>query len=201
MKKIILIIICIISILSTIIIFFSTYSKYTEDAQATVENPVGKWIIKLNNTNITQGVAQDFLINNIVMDENENVIDGKLAPGRSGYFDIEIDPEGTQVAVRYDITLNKENMTNEEIQITNIQELNGNTLTRTAENTYTGVISIEDVENGEVNTIRVSIEWNNNELNNEIDSETGKNANSVLEIPITVNASQYVGENIVEFNN
>lgn len=201
MKKIILIIICIISILSTIIIFLSTYSKYSEDAEATMENQVGKWIIKLNNTDITQGISQDFLIQNIVIEENTNVIEGKIAPGTSGYFDIEINPAGTQVAVRYDITLNKENITNDEIQITSVSELNGNTLTRTAENVYTGIIPLADVENGNVNSIRISIDWNNNELNNENDSQTGNKANSVLEIPITVDVCQYLGESIVEFNN
>src|SRR5574344_1686768 len=151
MKKIILIIICIISILSTIIIFFSTYSKYTEDAQATVENQVGKWIVKINNKDITQGISQDFLIQNIVIDENTNVIDGKIAPGTTGHFDIEINPAGTQVAVRYDITINKENITNSQIIIDNITELNGNTVIRTAENIYTGIISLSDVENGNTN--------------------------------------------------
>lgn len=201
MKKSILIIICIISILSTIIIFLSTYSKYSENAEATLENQVGKWIIKLNDTDITQGVSRNFLIQNIVLEENSNVIEGKIAPGTAGYFDIEINPTGTQVAVRYDITLNKENITNDEIQIVSISELSGNTVTRTGENTYTGIIQLSNVENGDVNTIRISFEWNNNEINNEMDTQTGNTANANIEIPITVNASQYLGENIIEFVN
>ena len=84
----------------------TSYAKYTAEADATVEKQAGAWVIKINDDDISNSNAQTtFDIDELVFPENEFVVDGKLAPASSGYFDVVIDPTGSSVAVRFDVTL------------------------------------------------------------------------------------------------
>ena len=57
-------------------------------------------------------------------------------------------------------------------------------------------MSLADVTNHLSNTIRVNLRWENDEANNEIDS---KMEGTTLEIPVTINLAQYLGEEIIEY--
>lgn len=119
--------------------------------------------------------------------------------GLSGYFEIAIDPTDTDVSVRYDITINKENITNDNIQIVSIEETEeNNTLTRTGENTYTAIIPLQRIKNGETNNIRISLQWADNQESTQ-DLSVGATSNPKLHIPINVHVSQYLGETISEY--
>ena len=48
---------------------------------------------------------------------------GKIAPGFSGSFKIQIDPQNTDVSVKYDISLDKENLANKNIVIKSIENI------------------------------------------------------------------------------
>lgn len=128
---------------------------------------------------------------------NEHVKTGKLAPGLSGSFEIEISPEDTNVSIRYDITLNEEELGDTNLKIKSVQEVENNVeLIKTGENTYTGLIPLEDINNGIKHKIRMEIMWEDNEENSENDTEIGKNHQ--LQIPIIFHAIQYLGEEITE---
>ena len=49
--------------------------------------------------------VDNFNIDELIFPESEFVVDGKLAPSSSGYFDVVIDPTGSSVAVRFDVSL------------------------------------------------------------------------------------------------
>lgn len=200
MKKVFLCIICVISIIITIIITFSTYSKYSEQAEGNLKSHVGKWNIKLNNTDITQGTSYNFTIDDITIIGNDNVVEGKIAPATSGYFSIEIDPSNTDVSVKYTITIDSQNLTNEKLHIVGVTEANNNTLIRTDEYAYTGVIPLSDIQNNVTHTVRVEIIWENDNLENDEDLEYAKSLNNALELPISVDVIQYTGETITPYN-
>ena len=61
---------------------------------------------------------------------------------------------------------------------------------------YTGIIPLQDIQNGIIHKIQMEIEWIDDGLNNEADSELGKDGAELLQIPITVHVIQYLGENI-----
>lgn len=115
-----------------------------------------------------------------------------------GSFDIEIDVVDTDVSVRYDVILNKENLTNKNLKIKSVQETEvSNNLIQTAENTYTAIIPLEEIQKGNSkNKITVEVEWEDDGTNDEQDTQMGLIYNSKLEIPITIHASQYLGEQI-----
>lgn len=82
------------------------------------------------------------------------------------------------------------------MKIKSIQEIENNEqLIKTGENTYTGIISLNDINNGIKHKIRVEIEWGDNEENSKNDTEIGMNHQ--LEIPIIFHATQYLGEDII----
>ena len=89
----------------------SAYSRYTSKAFAVVEKGLAQWVIKVNNTDITKNYTEptEFVIDSFVWDwgEGSHVAEGKVAPGMTGTFEIEIDPTDTQVAYEYFVEIGK----------------------------------------------------------------------------------------------
>lgn len=193
MRKILLIVV-LLFLCITILEISSTFGLFETNNSITVNNDIAKWQVKVNNSNINDSVH--FVVDNYVVSTDPNVKEGLLAPGNGAYFDIEIDPNNTSVSVRYDISLDLSSLNNDSIQIVNIEELNDNNIIMTDESTYTGLIPIS---NSSIHQIRVYIEWVNNESNNQIDSTFGLDDNIHVNIPVTINFSQYLGEEIVEY--
>ena len=197
-KKIYVLYICIILVVIYGII--QIYAVFQSEVNGTVNLVKGVWQIKINKTDISDGLNKEFTVDNIDVQNNEHVKPGNLAPGLSGIFQISIDPTNTDVSVRYDVSLNQENLTNKNIMIKSIKETNqGKTLVKTNENTYTGIISLEEIKQGIQNTIEVEIEWKDDEANSEEDTSMGIQEEYKLEIPIIVHVSQYLGEEIVTY--
>ena len=199
-KKIFEIFVCIciliILIYGVIHIYAIFYSEVT--GNVTLEN--GTWNIIVNGTEISKGADVEFVIDTIQTDENDHVKPGTLAPGLSGNFEISINPTDTDVSVRYDVMLNQENLTNSNLEIKSVQEVQeNNTLIKTAENTYTGVIPLEKIQAGGTNKIKVQIQWKE-DGNDEEDTNLGQKEENKLQIPITVHVCQYLGETIQSYN-
>lgn len=192
-KVLFLLMMCILVLLIYKII--DTYAVFHSEVEANVKLENGVWNIKVNGTKISTGVETQFVIDQITTSEDIHVKSGRLAPGLSGSFEIAITPEDTNVSVKYDITLKREELENRNLKIKSIQEIeNGYQLIKTAENTYTGVISLQDINNGIKHKIKMEVEWVDDGTNDENDTKTGKKHK--LQIPITFHAIQYLGEEI-----
>lgn len=194
-------ILAVIALVITIFEIKNTYAIFYSELQGTSQSNIGKWNIEINNTNISSGVNSSFIINNLSIDSNVNVKNDRLAPGTQGYFDIVINPKNTNVSVRYDITIDKSNLTNSSITFNSIDEVLDNdiSLVKTGPNTYTGVIPLNKINNTYSNDIKVTFSWINNEENNEQDTLIGFIKNNKLNVPINVSIEQYLGETIVEY--
>ena len=192
-----LIFLCLCIILLIIYGVVRIYALFHSELSATVQLKNGTWNIIVNGTDITKGTDIQFDINNVTVEENEHVKPGNIAPGLTGTFKINIDPNDTDVSVRYDIYLDEEKLTNPNIQIKSIKEtLNGNELVKTEENTYTGIIPLENIQAGITNEITVEVEWMDNENNHEEDIGLGTTWEAEYQIPITVHVCQYLGEEL-----
>ena len=168
-------------------------SDFTIDAGSTA----GSWNILVNNVDIT-GSSGTFTVNNVNVTGNNHVVANKMAPGTSAYFDINIVPTGTDVSIRYDLTFDF-SLLSTSISVDDITELNNRTLVQTGENTYSGVITLSEIENDTVSNVRVVIIWDNDENNNETDSELGMDLNGSISIPVQIDVTQYLGETLVEY--
>lgn len=173
------------------------YALFHSELNSKIQQKNGNWNIIINNTDVTQGKDIKFNIDSISVEENEHVETGTLAPGLTGHFNIIIDPQNTDVSVKYEISLDENELKNSNLIIKSIKEKSEeNKLIKVGPNDYVGVILLEKIKNGQKDEITVEIEWLDNEENNETDIEIGQKSDSQYKIPLTVHVCQYLGENI-----
>lgn len=190
----------IVLLIVIIVKIFYTFALLESHTTRIVKNGLGAWTILVNDTDVTASEVE-FEIDSIVYDQDSTVVSGRLAPGLGGHFDISIDPTDTEVSVRYDITFDYTELESlgTNINIASISEISGKNIIRTGENTYTGVISLAEIENNQVDTIRTAISWINDETKNTQDTDLGMQDNPTIVIPIQVRLIQYTGETIEEY--
>ncbi len=174
-----------------------SFALFESDLLVSVDETTGAWNIYINDSDVTP-VNSTFVVDDINITSNSYVKDNKMAPDTSAYFDINIVPNGTDVSVKYDITFDFSDLTSSFI-IESISETTGGSLIRTGETTYSGVISLAEIQAERINNVRVNIEWSNDEAENESDSALGTILNATVSIPITVQVTQYLGEQLVEY--
>lgn len=223
MNKKFKILVLILIVLMIAYILLNTYSKYNSEADATIEQDVGRWNIKINGTDVTStyGTPAEFEINNFEWDESSHVTEGKVAPGMKGRFEISIDPKDTDVSIEYSIKIDNSRFTESNDINLKIKKI----ILDGEEYEFQTVPVVEEIENEEgeieevvtsteieiriikplieiqsntdsvrVDDLFVDVEWENNEEFNEKDSEIGRVPNNVITLPITVNLIQYTGE-------
>lgn len=178
----------------------SIYAIFYSEGQGNVTQNNATWTIYLNQTNVTSKNSNTFEVDTFELEENSRVSTGKIAPGTKGSFYIELDPKNTNVSIRYDIELDKTQISNDSIEIISIEEIKEeNTLTKTAESTYTGIMPLQEIQQGKINKIKVKVEWKNLEENNRKDTLIGTGNSEILKIPVNVKVTQYLGEEIEEY--
>lgn len=187
----------IIMLCFTIYKIVSTYALFETKLQKNVKADVGKWKIKVNTSDVTSSTTHSFTMDTFNISQSPYTKENKIAPGMNGIFEIDIEPQNTQVSIRYDIAIDSTELTNQSIKLNSvIEKKNNNEIIKTAENTYTGIIPLENITMDYLDTIEISFSWDNIEENNEEDTELGTVYGSNLSIPITVTFSQYLGETI-----
>ena len=193
-----------IKILGIILIFIveislylvaGTYSKYVSTAESDTSTRVARWTVKLGNVDIAGG-KKDFSSELVLETTNTaKVKKGTIAPNTSVKGDFTIDPNGTEVAMKYKITLGtvyfKNLKTGEvitdntpNIAVNNVTTNVGN-LTQNVDGTYQGQIGLDESPV----TITITAEWIS--TNDEIDTLNGYSQLNVI-IPITLTVEQDV---------
>lgn len=191
----------IIMLCFTIYKIVGTYALFESKIQRDVKSDIGKWRIKVNSEDITKSTTKEFTMNTFKISKSPYTEENRIAPSMNGTFEIEIEPQDTQVSIRYDITIDSSKLTNQSIRLNSVEEKNANnSIVKTDENTYTGIIPLEKCNPGYSDIIEIFFAWENIEENNIEDTKIGTVYNSNIEIPITVQLSQYLGETINEFN-
>lgn len=208
-----------------ILIIMSTYSKYMSIGNGKATKKIAEWIIKVNGTDISTSLIEMKDTNTIgpgtiPRDDNKFVIEDfkwdwdsaphvkepKVAPGMKGTFNINIDPTGTQVAIKYTIKIEKKVLTefaDINLKITGLKE---NGITQTLKEDEAGNMIIEKIktldeiqsedDNVRIDNLEIEITWENDdtEEGNKADSEIGALVNTKIKLPITVHVIQYTGE-------
>lgn len=178
----------------------SIYAIFYSEGQGKVTQNNATWTIYLNKTDVTSKNSNAFEVDTFELEENSYVSTGKIAPGTKGSFYIELDPKNTNVSIRYDIEIDKTQISNDSIEIVSIEEIEeGNTLTKTSDSTYTGIMSLQEIQQGKINKIKIKIEWKNVEENNRQDTLIGIGNSAILKVPVNVKVTQYLGEEIEEY--
>ena len=175
------------------------YAVFKTETNSTAQFQKGAWHINVNGVEITKGVDKKFTINNIFINQDNHVKPGKLAPGLNGNFNIEINPQNTDVSIKYDIMILDNNKL---IKIKEIKEINNEVeLIKTNKNTYTAIIPLSKIKEGIIHKINVKFEWLNDENKNLEDTILGEDTLHKFEIPVMVHLEQYLGEEIRPIQN
>ena len=192
MKRVLLLI-SLLMLFFTIYLTMDTYALFESNKNYDVSSDIAKFVIKVNGS---EAKTEEFVVDSIAYYENEYVIENKIAPLVDGYFDIVIDAEEVEVSLRYDIEFDFSSLSIPGLVISSITELGGNTLVLTDKDTYSGVITLADMDSSSVKTVGVSISWQNDEADNEVEGSWGMVADKVISIPVNVKLTQYLGEEL-----
>ena len=168
-----------------------TYARYTSSVNATAKVDIAKWAVafKSGGATMTENMELTFALQN-----NTNVVSGKIAPASKAVATVEVDLTGTEVAVDFDA----------DVDTTAIASVFGDSASDVnATVTVSGAASSADsatvnligdkaftADNGKV-TLTITLEWTNTEANNAKHTETGT-AGGTLTIPVTITAQQHI---------
>ena len=121
----VMIVLLILAMLGIFYIYQVSYAKYKKNINGSMVMNMAKWQILVNNEDIKNKTT---LTNNLtpVFNGTQYIESGIIAPGASGYFDIEIDPNDTDVAFSYEISIT-ENSTYPDIKLDGYEINPGNT--------------------------------------------------------------------------
>ena len=166
----VMIVLLILAMLGIFYIYQISYAKYKKNINGSMVMNMAKWQILVNNEDIKNKTT---LTNNLtpVFNGTQYIESGIIAPGASGYFDIEIDPNDTDVAFSYEISIT-ENSTYPDIKLDGYEINAGNTPNKSplVNNKVSGNVA----KGGSAFTIRVYVLWYD-ESNNSMDNSTDAN--------------------------
>lgn len=198
-KKILLWLVVIICFIVTSFVFADTLALFETNAEGTSNFDIASWVIKLSNTTISNGTTETIVVDNFNYESSENVTNGFIAPGSTAYFDLVLDVTECDVAVLYNITLDLESLGYANNISFTMEEIGENSVVKTDANTYSGIISLSQIQNNQTVTLRINVTWEDILEFDESDTELGMNRGSTLAIPINVKAVQYLGETLVPY--
>ena len=183
MKKRLFLIATVLLLVTTLVVV-STYALFETNATGDVDLDIGRWVIKLNNTDIS--LTESITLNNFVYNSGVHTEDGYFAPGTSAYFDVVIDVSDTDVSVAYDLEIDDseiEDYPNIHFSIQNMttnQTINGTNID--------GVINLSD--QNRTLTLRITLTWDNILQYDESDTSL---IGEELDFILNANFEQYTG--------
>ena len=192
-KKFILLI-AFVCLFLCIITMQDTYAKYTSAVNETTDIAIARWRILVNDFDIRSSSSTDNLIEP-VFSGNSNIASGVIAPTATGYFRIEVDASGADLAFTYNIDVsNSLDSPVSDIAVTRCvlnetTNSSGTELTVT-DGVVTGTIGLNDQR---VNTFTFYIEWNDGtgqNMNNAADTATTLLEDSVAKVSVVANFTQ-----------
>lgn len=127
-KKIFIIIFCIsLSLIACIIV--GTYARYITSASGNANVKIAKWDIKVNSQSIKSNSNLTNLITPVI-DSNDNIASGVIAPNATGYFDLNLDFTNADVSCNYSITVSSLTSSVKDLIVTGYSVDNGTTRKR-----------------------------------------------------------------------
>ena len=144
-------------------------------------------------------LGSDEIIDNRILIENvtwtsSHTRQGKISPGSTGQFDFELDPTESDVAILYEFQLVDKTVDSTKLLTFNSVTSN-RSIVRTAIDTYSGIITLSDIQNGLKTNVTIGFVYTDTE---DVEGYTG---DGDLEdfFEIHFRALQYKGETLVPY--
>ena len=144
-----------------LLLFSLTLARYNSTATYNSKIGVAKWCIKINNVEITQNTKKLTDEIELVAVENKSE-DDLIKAGQKGYFEINIDPQYTEVSLNYSIVIDTSELP-EEIELTKYAVKDFDTkIDMPSNNILTGDILLDgktNLDDSDAKTYRIYWEW------------------------------------------
>lgn len=176
-----------------------TYTSYESALEGRVVTPVAGIQIKINEVDVVAN-NNGTLDNRVILDNttwtSTHTREEKISPGSTGYIDLHLDPSGSEIAILYEFRFVDKKIDEDKLlTFAEIASSNSN-LVKTANDTYSGIILLEDIQNQKVIDIRANFYF---DYLNDLEGITEDN--QVLDdlFEIHFHAVQYRGETLTEY--
>ena len=183
MKKM-LIIFSILALIITSSLFIGTYALFETDAEGEKQLDVAKWKITVNNADIS--VERNITLSDFVYSGNSHTEVGYFAPGQSAEYDIVIDTSECDVSLEYHFEIDSSWLVDYPNITFSIKDMDDGRVVNS--NVFDGVILLNSTKKDR--NIKIMINLNNNEANNETDSIIAENG---MLFDMKINFKQYLG--------
>lgn len=179
--------IALISLFYCVSLIQSTYAKYVTSADANTDITIARWNVLVNgqdvknNSNFSSKITPVFA-------GNDNIAANIIAPTATGYFDIIINGNSTDVSFTYTVSLNNDVSSQvNDLKLVNYT-LDGGTATDFVDSKVTGNVLLNDAN--KVHTIRVYIIWNDDSstatMNNTSDTSATQDGKAIMDVNINL---------------
>ena len=183
-----------IALLFVAYLISSTYARYTTSGTGTGTVQVAKWavVMKADDDTVVTDTTEPITF---TVQNNENVVLGKIAPAVTAKAEVELDLTGTEVAVDFDAVINQANIAtvfgDSASDVTLTVEVDGAAYTSGTSQTIPLVGNAAFTAANGKKTVTLTLTWTNNESHNANDTALGKAA-PTLTIPVTLTAKQHI---------
>ena len=212
-KKSLLLIALLLVVVVTSCFGVYTYAKYISGASSSGKADVAKWVVKVNDTDITPAGVTTLGDVDLTTVDNANVVDGKIAPASEAYGVFTIDPTGSEVAVGYKFSLGTITTSSVTIPtglaVNKVEYCTGTTCDATSASGWTAITPNGSLYEGTIDlpsgaamtnaqkvNVRVTIKWTDDETTSPDADDTNHTAAGVtgatLTIPVTTTVFQKV---------
>ncbi len=170
----------------TMLYAVKSFALFETEGSATSELTIGKWMILINNEDVT--FSESVSLDSFVYDSDAHVRPGYIAPGNGGSFTIDLDASDTDVTMSCTIEMDDEgledhpNMSIELESATKTNLINSDT-------DYMVIINHDDTTKNAI--VTYSFDWDDNPLYDEEDTEL---IGGEINIVFNVHCEQYLGE-------
>lgn len=145
----------------------STYAKYLTTASANTDITIARWNILVNDQDVTEESDFSTTISPTFVG-TDYIREGVIAPTATGYFDIIIDGTNTDVSFNYEISITPSTYSTVTDLVISSYELDNVEYTYDESSQLTDRFAYDD-EN-KVHTYRIFVEWNDDELTEDMDN-------------------------------
>ena len=169
----------------TVLVISNTFALFETNASGNTEFQIGKWVIKLNNRDIS--LDKIITLDDFVYVNSNHVEQNYFAPTSKAEYEIDIDANETDVSVEYTLDIDDSDIS--EYPNINFKILDLNTNEEIDDTTLSGIMYQN--ESNKTKRLKLVLEWENDGLNDESDTSLiGQN----LSFKIYLDFKQYLGE-------
>ncbi len=182
-------IICIFSCVLLYVLGNRTFTAYESKVKDDILLNIADWKIFVDDQDISTQ-EKEIKLSNIIWSSN-HTRENMVAPGSKGVVHLLIDPSTTEVAFKYTISY-VDHLKDPSVVLTvKSMTLDGKSIDISDDDTFSGTITLDDLDKKKKISLDINVEWVNDEANNENDSIVGMNKEEANYLKLNLEASQY----------